>query len=90
MDISAEKFGSNIITRSIVLPDIIRLHSSVRCVVSTIIPLQLVKELLNLPWEPRFCGILWFSIKVIARNGIESSCSSNKDVREPALHRARI
>jgi len=40
MDISTEKVGSSMITHSIVLPDIVRLHSSVMCVVSNIIHLR--------------------------------------------------
>lgn len=48
LDISAEKFSSGMVTYSIVLPGIIRLHSSVRCMVSIIIRLRLAEKLLNL------------------------------------------
>lgn len=48
LDISVEKFSGGIITYSIVLPDNIRFHSSVRYMVSIIIPCRLAEELLNL------------------------------------------
>lgn len=58
--ISAEKVSSGMITPSIVLvSNIIRLHSSVRRIVSIIVPLLLAEELLNLLQEPRFCGIIF-------------------------------